>query len=209
MKRLISLAAMTWCLFVVSCMAADKSKSSTDQSKDAKTGDTYYVVEYSGYDGQITNRMLSAEEYKALKTAVDAETSAMFKEALKLAEQDWQSSPSKNKPFPKDAICKKKLKFVQQFTDMTKATDRVKAMDDKQKKKQDAENKRITDQQNTMKESDAQKAEDAKKKKEVEGVHNLARTIFGKRMIEQLGKSSSGTNAAPAQARSPAAAPTK
>jgi hypothetical protein len=216
MKKLTAMTAATWCLFLVSCLGANQPKAAAtpskgaEQTKDAKTADTYYVVEYNGYDGQVSNLVMTTQEYDTLTNSVDAET-AVFKEALKLAEQDWQSSGSKNKAFPHEAISRKKYKVAQKTTDLSKATDRKKALDEKLSAKEDAAKKAIKDKQDKLKESDDQKKKDDARAKEVEGMNNLARKIFEKRVTELLGKSgaSSGTNAVPASASAPAAEPKK
>jgi hypothetical protein len=167
----------------------------------------YYLVEFNGYDGQFSNLVLSAQEYDVLTNTVALET-VIFKDVLKLAEQDWQTSSSKNKAFPKDAITHKKVRLVLKTLDLSKATEKKKPLDDKLTARADAAAKRVKDTQDKMKESDEQKKRDDAKAKAAEGLNSLARKIFDKRMIEQLNKLSPGTNAPPAQAQTPAPTPT-
>jgi hypothetical protein len=200
MTKLITMTITAWCLCLVSCMAAGQSKDTKPES--------YYVVEYSGYDSVVTNQVLSMQEYTALKTVVDAEA-ALFKEALKLADSDWHSSGSKNKAFPKGAINPKKVKIVgKEYSDLTKANEKVTSLNEKQQKKEEADKKVLDDRRKTLKTPDDQVKQEEKKKKEMESVYNLARKIFDKRMTDLLSKTApaTGTNAVSSQAQAPAAA---
>ena len=194
MRRMLLLAGMICCVSVIACLAADAPK----ESKQADN----YAVAYSGYNGVVSNQVISAPDFAKLKKQIDAEA-AIFKTVLKQTEQDWKTSDStKGKSFPGSAIHMKKESHFGPFSDVSKAVDKVKSMDSIQDKKGKALQKQKDDTNNALKLTQDQKDKADKKAKDEEAVNNLARKLFENRMIKELGPSAPGpasSNAAPSQ----------
>jgi hypothetical protein len=191
MKRMLLLAGTICCASVISCLAADAPSKPTAN----------WAVAYSGYNGVISNQVITDAECQKLRKQVDAEA-VVFKKVLKLTEQDWKTSDAtKNKSFPASAICKKKLDATGPFTDVGKAVDKVKSLDDNLKKKSDQAAKRKDEASKALKLSKDQEEKKKKKDTDEEAISNLARKLFENKMIKELGTSATGqdsTNAVPA-----------
>ena len=198
MKRMFLLTGTICCASVISCLAADAPKD----SKASASASANWAVAYGGYNGVVSNQVITDAEYQKLRKQVDAEA-VVFKKVLKLTEQDWKASDAtKNKAFPGSVIFKKKLDATGPFTDVGKAVDKVKSLDDNLKKKSDQVAKRKKDTQDAMKLSDDQKAKAAKKTTDEEAINNLGRKLFENKMIKELGASAAdSTNSVPAQAQ--------
>lgn len=194
MRRMLLLAGMICCASVIACLAADAPKESKQTEN--------YAVAYSGYNGVVSNQVMSVPDFEKLKKQVDAEA-AVFKTVFKLTEQDWKTSDStKGKSFPGSAIHMKKVTPNGPFSEVSKAVDKVKSMDDSQNNKAKAAQKQKDDMNNALKLTPDQKDKADKKAKDQEAVYNLARKLFENRMIKELGSSAQGqasSNAAPSQ----------
>jgi hypothetical protein len=202
MKKMLSLAGLICCAAVVSCLSAD-------QPKDNKALE-HYAVSLSGYDGAVTNQVMSAAGYEKLKKEVDAEA-AIFKKVLKLTEQDWKSSNAvKKKPFLPSVIAKKKLEVFGPYTDIGRAEDKVAELNSDQKEKADQQKKSADLMRNGLSENQRTKLD--KKAKDDESAYNVTRKTFENRMLKELASLASAqaaSNAAPSQAKTPAPTATK
>jgi hypothetical protein len=203
MKRILSLAGLICCASVIPCLAAE-------QPKDNNKATEHYAVALSGYDGAVTNQVMTALDYEKLKKQVDTEA-AIFKKVLKLTEQDWKSSnAAKKKPFLPSVISRKKLDVYGPYTDISRATDKVAELDSAQKDKTDQQQKSADLMRNGL--SENQKTKLDKKSKDDESSCNVIRKAFENMMIKELASSSSGqaaSNAAPSHAKAPASSAAK
>ena len=198
MKRMLSLMGMICCAAVIPCLAAD-------QPKDNNKATEHYAVALSGYDGAVTNQVMTALDYEKLKKQVDTEA-AIFKKVLKLTEQDWKSSnAAKKKPFLPSVISRKKLDVYGPYTDVGRATDKVAELNSAQKEKADQQQKSADLMRNGL--SENQKTKLDKKAKDDEAAYNVIRKTFENRMnkeLESLSQAQASSNAAPSQAKVPA-----
>jgi hypothetical protein len=194
MKKVLLLAGMMCCASVILCLAADAPKDSKPTVN--------WAVGYSGYNGVVSNLVMTDTEYQKLKKQIDAEA-VVFKAVLKATELDWKSSDAtKSKAFPGSNIIKKKLEANGPFTDVGKAVDKVSLMNSSLEKKLKAVQKRKDDTNKALALSDDQKAKKAKKDTDEEAVSNLARKLFENKMMKELARSGvvpDSTNAVPAQ----------
>jgi hypothetical protein len=198
MKRMLSLTGMICCAAVIPCLAAD-------QPKDNKALENY-AVSFSGYDGAVTNQVMTAAAYEKLKKEVDAEA-AIFKKVLKLTEQDWKASNAvKKKPFLPSVISKKKLEVYGPYTDIGRAVDKVAELNSAEKDKADQQRKSADFMRNGL--SENQKTKLDKKAKDDEAAYNVIRKTFENRMnkeLDSLSQAQASSNATPSQAKAPAA----
>ncbi|OGV57669.1 MAG: hypothetical protein A2283_03015 [Lentisphaerae bacterium RIFOXYA12_FULL_48_11] len=201
MKRLL--------LSAVICLIGFSFVDAADETGAQAKPETYLILRYFDHAKQMSYKLVTQSEYKALLDELSAETK-LWAKAMAASEKAWKADPSTSKKnFPRTAISPKKMQVVDNFTDQEKASTKLTNLESALSESEEAERKRSEEQEKKRTETARKMLGDrATKKKTDDGASDRelllesARTLFESKLSEL----SSGTLGSPAPA-APAAEP--
>jgi len=195
MKRLI-LSAMI-------CFLGFNFVHAADETGTQAKPETYMILRYFDHAKQMSYKLVTQSEYKAILDELAAETK-LWAKAMAASEKAWKADPSTvKKNFPRTAISAKKVQVVDNFTDQEKASTRLTNLESALSESEEAERKRADEQEKKRTETARKMLGDrATKKKADDGASERelllesARTLFESKLSEL----SAGALGAPAPA---------